>query len=118
MEIANKIESTIYQTENLLETFKDNSALTEEDKVYFNSKIEELKKIKEEKNFSNVTSLLDEITKRWNEISVKAYTNGNAQGNATGTADFMNMFNQTTNPFNSNFKQDSNSTDNIEEQGE
>lgn len=118
LEIANKIESTIYQTENLLETFKDNSALTEEDKVYFNSKIEELKKIKEEKNFSNVTSLLDEITKRWNEISVKAYANGNAQGNATGTADFMNMFNQTTNPFNSNFKQDSNSTDNIEEQGE
>lgn len=119
LEIANKVESTIYQTENLLETFKDNSALTEEDKTYFNSKLEELKKIKEEKNFSDVASLLEEINKRWNKISVKAYANTNPQGN-NGTADFMNMFNQANgaNPFNGNFNQTSNSSDTVEEQGE
>lgn len=117
LEKANKVESTIYQTESLLETFKDNTALTEDDKTYFNNKLEELKKIKEEKNYNNVDSLLDEINKRWNEVSVKAYSNANpnaAQG-GNGTADFMNMFNQASgNPFG----QTNTTTENVDEQGE
>ena len=118
LEKANKVESTIYQTESLLETFKENTALTEEDKKYFNEKLEELKKIKEEKNFDNVDTILDEVNKRWNEVSVRAYAaNSNQNGTGASAADFMNMFNGANggNPFGNPTQV--NPSD-IEEQGE
>ena len=118
LEKANKVESTIYQTESLLETFKENTALTEDDKKYFNEKLEELKKIKEEKNFNNVDTILDEVNKRWNEVSVRAYAaNSNQNGTGASAADFMNMFNGANggNPFGNPTQV--NPSD-IEEQGE
>lgn len=119
LEKLNKVESTIYQTENLLETFKDNVALTDDDKKYFNEKLEELKKIKEDKTFDNVDVILDEVNKHWNEVSVRAYSNANPNGGGNATADFMNMFNGATNgnPF-GNSTQSASQPEDIEEQSE
>lgn len=125
LETANRVEATIYQTENLLESFKDNAALTEDDKTYFNTKLDELKKIKEDKNYNGVDTILEEVNKRWNAVSVKAYGgSNNAQGgNGNAFGDFGNMFNQNGgNPFNfnSNFKQPTDTTtdEEVDKQGE
>lgn len=122
LEKENKVESTIYQTENSLETFKDNPVLTEEDKAYFKGKVEELKKIKESKDFTNADSVIGEVTKRWNDISAKAYGGGDA-GKGDAYNQFMNTFNQAGgNPFaGSGFgttPPNSSSKSDVEEQGE
>lgn len=104
LEVANKVESTIYQTESLLDTFKDNVALTEEDKSYFNSKIEELKKMKENKEYSNADSIITEINNKWQTVSTAAYSKHMGDGNQYNQQDFMNMFNMNGgNPFGNGF---------------
>ena len=81
LEKRNKCDSAIYQTEGSLETFKDNSALTEDDKKWFNEKIDVLKKMKEDNEYTNLDSVYDEVMKRWNEVSMRAYGNGGQNGN-------------------------------------
>lgn len=80
-EKANKAESLVYQTEQQLDNFKDNEKFTQEDKDFFNGKVEELKKMKEDGNYSRLEDLEKEIQSRWYEISSKMYgkqENGNA----------------------------------------
>ena len=73
LEKINKLDNTIYQTENTMDSFKDNSNFTEDDKKFFNDKIDELKKIKESEDFNKLDSTIDEINKKWQEISAKLY---------------------------------------------
>lgn len=125
LEMVNKVESTIYQTESLLETFKDNVVLTTEDKDYFNKKIEELKKIKESKDFANTDSIISEINNKWQTLSANAYSKHMGGDNKQfNQQDIMNMFNMNGgNPFMNNgfgFNNTSNGTtkSNVDIQGE
>lgn len=78
LEKLNKVSSIRYTVENTLENYKDKPEyLTEEDKAYFNEKLEVLKKMEEDKDFSNLDSLDKEISARWNAIAFKAYGGNN-----------------------------------------
>ena len=78
LEKLNKVSSIRYTVENTLENYKDKPEyLTEEDKAYFNEKIEVLKKMEEDKDFSNLDTLDKEISARWNTIAFKAYGGNN-----------------------------------------
>lgn len=88
----NKVASLRYTTENSLESYKDKpELLTEEDKKYFNDKLEVLKSMEESKNFTNLESLEKEITAKWNTIAMKAYAGQNG-------GDAANMFTKGFNP--------------------
>ena len=88
MEKRNNVERTIYQTEQSLETFKDNPVLTEEDKTYFNEKLDELKKAMESDNLDNSELLVEEVQKRWYSISEKAYNASSSNGSQHTGAGF------------------------------
>ena len=78
LEKLNKVSSIRYTVENTLENYKDKPEyLTEEDKAYFNEKLEVLKKLEEDKDFSNLDALDKEISARWNAIAFKAYGGNN-----------------------------------------
>lgn len=78
LEKLNKISTIRYTVENTLENYKDKPEyLTEEDKAYFNEKLEVLKKMEEDKDFSNLDTLDKEISARWNAIASKAYGSNN-----------------------------------------
>ena len=78
LEKLNKVSSIRYTVENTLENYKDKPEyLTEEDKAYFNEKLEVLKKMEEDKDFSNLDALDKEISARWNAIAFKAYGGNN-----------------------------------------
>ena len=93
LEKLNKVSTIRYTIENTLENYKDKPEyLTEEDKAYFNEKLEVLKKMEEDKDFSNLDALVKEISAKWNAIAIKAYgTNGNG-------FDFGDMFKGGFNP--------------------
>ena len=78
----NKVDSTIYQIEQTLENFKDKpEVLTEDDKTYFNSKIDELKTLKEG-DLNNMDNILNEVTNRLMSVGSKAYGGQNGQQQA------------------------------------
>lgn len=78
LEKLNKVSSIRYTIENTLENYKDKPEyLTEEDKAYFNEKLEVLKKMEEDKDFSNLDSLDKDISARWDAIAFKAYGGNN-----------------------------------------
>lgn len=92
----NKCDSLIYQTENSLDNLKDNSNLTQEDKDYFKAKIDEIKTIKESKDFSKLDSVSSELLSRWNSVASKAYAqnNGNANNSGFNPSDIFGQFSQ------------------------
>ena len=99
LEKANRLSSLRYGIENGLETYKDKpELLTEEDKTYFNEKLEEIKKLEEAKDYSTLDELEKEINNKWNAIAMKAYAEQNGGADATNmfTDMFKNGFN--TNP--------------------
>jgi molecular chaperone DnaK len=97
-EKANRCESSIYQLEQQIENFKDNEKFTAEDKEFFTSKIEELKKMKESKDYTNFESLEKEIQEKWFTISAKMYQQ--PEGNVD-----PNMFNEMFNGAGANAQQ-------------
>lgn len=95
LERTNKCDGLIYQTENLMETFKDNDSMTEDDKTFFNEKIERLKEMKKDKNFDELDNLNEEVTKRWNDVSARAYSQNSSSNNPfTHTKNSNDIFNQ------------------------
>lgn len=111
----NKIDSTIYQVENFEESYKDNSEiLTEDDKTYFNGKIEELKKIKEG-DLSNADSIINEVNNRMMTCGGRAYK-ANSQQNGNGANfnfndnQFADMFGGKNGPFGNNAGTNTNNT--------
>lgn len=88
LEKQNQVDSVIYQVENFVEEYKDKTdVLTEEDKTYFNQKIEELKTVRES-DLTNVDTIINEVNQRLMSVGSKAYTNKqqgtNTQGNPFG----------------------------------
>lgn len=95
LERANKCDGLIYQTEHLMESFKDNDSMTEDDKTFFNEKIERLKEMKKDKNFDELDNLNEEVTKRWNDVSARAYGQNSSSNNPfTSTKNSNDIFNQ------------------------
>lgn len=97
IEKVNKCEGMIYQTERQLDENKDKEELTQEDKDYFNTKIEEFKKMKEDNDYTKLDELSEEVQKKWWEISAKIYTKANPQGTNGQQFDaqqFKDMFTQ------------------------
>ncbi len=80
IEKVNKCESMIYTAERQLDEYKDKEELTQEDKDFFNAKIEEFKKMKEDNDYTKLDELSDEVQKKWWEISAKIYAKANPQG--------------------------------------
>ena len=80
IEKVNKCESMIYTTERQLDEYKDKEELTQEDKDFFNAKIEEFKKMKEDNDYAKLDELSEEVQKKWWEISTKIYAKANPQG--------------------------------------
>lgn len=76
-EKANRCEGLIYQTEQQLETFKDNDKFTEDDKKFFTDKVEELKKLKENSDYSKLDEIEKEMQAKWFELSSKLYQQPN-----------------------------------------
>ena len=99
LEKANKCESLIYSTEQTLENLKDK--VTGEERSFFETKIAELKKMKETDDYTNFANVEKEVQEKWYGISAKAY--GGQNGAAS---DIFNQFGGTggANPFADLFK--------------
>ena len=84
LEKANKCESLIYSTEQTLDSLKDK--VTDDEKAFFNGKIEELKKMKESDDYTNFETIEKEVQEKWYGISAKAYGAQNGGSNPFGGA--------------------------------
>lgn len=79
---ANKCETLIMQTETSLENFKDNPALTEDDRTTIQKLLDGLKKMKETNNYDDFEKISQELLSKWNDISIRAnQTNNNNNNN-------------------------------------
>lgn len=78
---ANKCEALIYTTEQTLESLKEH--VTDDEKSFFEGKIEELKSMQKDGDYTNFDDIEKEVQEKWYGISSKAYANttGNPQGN-------------------------------------
>lgn len=118
----NEIDSTVYQVEKFVEDYKDKSdILTEEDKTYFNNKIEELKTVRES-DLSNADNLITEVNQRLAAVGSKVYANTNngqttsnpfGQGFDFNSTNFGDMF-KGASP-NNNPTNNTTTTDEVEE---
>lgn len=71
VEKLNMVDSTIFQTEKQISEFDDK--LTEEDRESLTSKLEELKKVYEERDFENMDDSLQSLNETWAGISTRLY---------------------------------------------
>ena len=78
LEKANKCEGLIYSIEQMVDSLKDNPNLSEEDKTFFNEKLEKLNSMKDAKDFSEFENVEKEVQERMFSISAKAYGQGQA----------------------------------------
>lgn len=91
-EKQNRCESLIYQTENSMKEY--DSKLSQEDKDFFNGKIEELNNMKKNSDYSNLSNVENDINNRWYGITSKVYGNNSQQ--AGGSNPFGDMFGNFT----------------------
>ena len=76
----NQIDGTVYQVEKFVEDYKDKTdILTEEDKIYFENKINELKTVRDG-DLTNADKLINEVNQRLASVGSKVYTNGQQNG--------------------------------------
>lgn len=95
-EKQNHCESLIYQTENSMKEYE--SKLSQEDKDFFNGKIEELNNMKKNSDYSNLSNVENDINNRWYGITSKAYGNNSQQtGESNPFGDMFGNFAQNTN---------------------
>lgn len=76
-EKQNRCESLIYQTENSMKEY--DSKLSQEDKDFFNGKVEELNNMKKNSDYNNLSNVENDINNRWYRITSKAYGNNSQQ---------------------------------------
>ena len=69
-EKQNRCESLIYQTENSMKEY--DSKLSQEDKDFFNGKVEELNNMKKNSDYNNLSNVENDINNRWYGITSKA----------------------------------------------
>ena len=94
-EKQNHCESLIYQTETNMKEHDSN--LSQEDKDFFNGKIEELNNMKKNSDYSNLSNVENDINNRWYGITSKAYENNSQQaGESNPFGDMFGNFTQNT----------------------
>lgn len=94
-EKQNHCESLIYQTENNMKEHDSN--LSQEDKDFFNGKIEELNNMKKNSDYSTLSNVENDINNRWYGITSKAYENNSQQaGESNPFGDMFGNFTQNT----------------------
>ena len=76
-EKQNRCESLIYQTENSMKEY--DSKLSQEDKDFFNGKVEELNNMKKNSDYNNLSNVENDINNRWYGITSKAYGSNSQQ---------------------------------------
>ena len=95
-EKQNRCESLIYQTEQGIKEHE--TMLTQEDKDFFNGKIEELNNMKKNSDYNNLSNIENDINNRWYGITSKAYGNNSQQTSGSNQFDnFAQNFTQNTN---------------------
>ena len=76
----NQIDGTVYQVEKFVEDYKDKTdILTEEDKTYFENKINELKTVRDG-DLANADKLINDVNQRLASVGSRVYTNGQQNG--------------------------------------
>ena len=76
----NQIDGTVYQVEKFVEDYKDKTdILTEEDKTYFENKLNELKTVRDG-DLANADKLINEVNQRLASVGSRVYTNGQQNG--------------------------------------
>ena len=94
-EKQNRCESLIYQTEQGIKEHE--TMLNQEDKDFFNDKIEELNNMKKNSDYINLSNVENEINNRWYGITSKAYGSGSQQASGSNPFDnFAQNFTQNT----------------------
>ena len=94
-EKQNRCESLIYQTENSMKEY--DSKLSQEDKDFFNGKVEELNNMKKNSDYNNLSNVENDINNRWYGITSKAYGNNSQQtGESNPFGDMFGNFTQNT----------------------
>ena len=94
-EKQNRCESLIYQTEQSIKEHE--TMLTQEDKDFFNGKIEELNNMKKNSDYNNLSNVENDINNRWYGITSKAYGNNSQQtGESNPFGDMFGNFTQNT----------------------
>ena len=94
-EKQNRCESLIYQTEQGITAHE--TMLNQEDKDFFNGKIEELNNMKKNSDYNNLSNVENEINNRWYGITSKAYGSGSQQASGSNPFDnFAQNFTQNT----------------------
>ena len=94
-EKQNRCESLIYQTEQGIKEHE--TMLNQEDKDFFNGKLEELNNMKKNSDYNNLSNVENEINNRWYGITSKAYGNGSQQASGSNPFDnFAQNFTQNT----------------------
>lgn len=89
-EDKNHCESLIYSTESQMQ--EHDSMLTQEDKDFFNEKMNVLKDMQKTNDYSNLKNIETEIQTRWYGVTAKAYGNGNTGGQGNPFDQFSQMF--------------------------
>ena len=116
LEKANKCESLIFATEQSLESLKEH--ITDDDKQFFEEKIEVLKGMQKNDDYTGFDEVEKEVQTRWYGISEKAYGAKNG-GNPLNVdpSQFEEMFKGQENPFGgATTGQSAQSDDNVEVQ--
>lgn len=91
LEKANKCESLIYATQQTMDSLKDK--ITEDDKSFFEEKIEILKDMQKSNDYVGFDSVENEMTERWHSISGNVYGGNNGfDPNNINAADVERMF--------------------------
>lgn len=105
LEKMNRVSTLIYQVEDFVEQYKDKpEILSEEDKTYFNEKVEELKQMEKDGSY-DVDNILNEVNARLASVGTKVYSQQQANANGQGGFDFSqfgDMFGGKNGPFNAN----------------
>ena len=92
LEKTNKCEALIYSTEQSLESLKEH--ISDDEKKFFEEKIETLKKMQEDDDYSDFDSVEKEVQEKWFGISAKAYGGqGNFNPNMGGFSQNPGNFN-------------------------
>lgn len=83
LELLNKGESAIFQNEKLLEELKDK--MTDDEKKSVNEVLDKMREAVKEKKFDEIKQVDEELTKVWQPISMRVYSE-QAQTNAQTSA--------------------------------
>lgn len=89
LEKLNKVDSAVYQVERFVDDYKDKTdILTEDDKKYFDEKVNEIKTLRDE-DLTKAEALVEEVNKRMASVGSKLYADAN--GKQSGGFDFNNF---------------------------